>query len=99
MLPILIVALVVVVAYYITTVAVIVLVVLLVVGSLVFVVPGTVSLPAVRTTVVVLFIVAFAIFVALLIGGMVFLIGRRRLIYRFVRLGRRRLTCFLFCIL
>ena len=41
-----------------------------------FTVLGTVLPPAVRTTAVVLFAMAFAIFIALLIGGMVFLIGR-----------------------
>ena len=99
MLPILVVVFVVVVARCITTVVVIVLVALLIVGSLVFVVPGTVSPLAVRTIAVVLFIAAFAIFVALLTGGTVFLVGRRRLTYRFVRLGRGRLTCFLFYVL
>ena len=76
-LPVLIVALVIVVVY-ITTVAVIVivLVALLVVGRPLFAVPRTVLLPVVRTTTVVLFIAAFAIFAALLIGGTIFLIGR-----------------------
>ena len=77
-LPILIVTLIVVVAY-ITTVAVIVtvLVALFVVGRPLFAVyPGAVPLPAVRTTAIVFFVAAFAIFVALLIGGTVFLIGR-----------------------
>ena len=98
-LPILIVVLIVVIVRRITTVAVIVLVALLIVRSLVFAVPGTVLLLAVRTIAVVLFTIAFAIFIALLIGGTVFLVGRRRLIYRFVRLRRGRLACFLFYIL
>ena len=98
-LPILIVALVVVVVRRITTVVVVVLVALLIVGSLVFTVSRTVSLLAVRTIAVVLFAAAFAIFIALLIGGTVFLVERRRLIYGFVSLGRGRLACFLFYIL
>ena len=64
---------------YITTVTVtivVVLVALLIVGRPLFAVPGTVSLLAVRTIAVVLFVAAFAIFVALLIGETVFLIGR-----------------------
>ena len=99
MLPILIVALVVAIARRITTVVVIVLVTLLIVRSLVFAVPRTVSLPAVRTIAIVLFVAAFAIFTALLIGGTVFLIGRRQLIYRFVGLRRGRLAYFLFYVL
>ena len=45
-------------------------------GRPLFVVPGTVSLPAVRTTAVVLFVVAFVMFAALLTEGAVFLVGR-----------------------
>ena len=77
MLPVL-VALVVAIVH-ITTVAVIavaLLVVLLIVGRPLFTVyPGAVPLPAVRTIAVVLFIAAFAIFTALLIGGTVLFIG------------------------
>ena len=80
-LPILIVALVVVVACIITVVVMVVMVAVLIAFSIarrpLFTVLGTVSLPAVRTTVVVLFAAAFAMFVALLIGGTVFLIRRR----------------------
>ena len=77
-LPILVIVLVVAVARYITTVAVIavvviVLIVLLIVRRPLFIVPGIVSLPAVRTTTVVLFATALT---ALLTRGMVFLIGR-----------------------
>ena len=79
-LPILVVALVVAVARIIivvvTAVVVVVLFAFSVAGRLLFAVPGTVSLPTVRTTAVVLFATAFAIFVVLLIGGMVFLVGR-----------------------
>ena len=77
-LPILIVALVVAIVR-ITTVAVIavaVFVALLIVGKPLFAVPGTISPLAVRTTAIILFAAVFAIFVALLIGGTVFLIGR-----------------------
>ena len=77
--PILIVALVVAVVRRITIVAVIAVAVLFVfsiAGRPLFAAPGTVSLPIVRTTVVVLFAVAFAIFVTLLIGGTVLFIGR-----------------------
>ena len=80
-LPILIVVLIVVVARCIITVAVMaVAVVVLFAFSIarkpLFVVPGTVSLLAVRTIVVVLFATVFAMFAALLLGGMVFLVGR-----------------------
>ena len=99
-LPILIVALVVaVVRITIVAVTVAVLVALPIVGKPLFTVPGTVLLPTVRTIAVVLFTTVFAIFAAFLIGGTVFLVGRRRLTYRFVGLGRGRLACFLFCIL
>ena len=81
MLPILIVALIVVVVYYITIVVVTaVIVVVLFTFSIarrpLFAILGTVSLPIVRTIAVVLLIATFAIFMALLTGGTVFLIGR-----------------------
>ena len=81
MLPILIIALVVAVARYITTVtvmavAVVVLFVFSIAGRPLFAMLGIVLLPMVRTMTVVLFVAAFAIFMALFIGGMVFLIGR-----------------------
>ena len=79
-LPILIVVFVVIVARRITTVvvtAIAVLVVFLVVGRPLFIAYlGTVSLLVVRTTAVVLFVAAFAIFTALLIEGTVFLVGK-----------------------
>ena len=81
-LPILIVTLVVVVARRFTTVAVIAVAVAVLFAFSIarrpfLAVSGTVSLLAVRTIAVVLFIVAFAIFVALLIGGTIFFIRRR----------------------
>ena len=81
-LPILVVALVVVVARRITTVAVIVavivavLITLLIVERPLFAILGTVSLPTVRTIVVVLFAIAFAIFATLFTGRTVLLVGR-----------------------
>ena len=82
MLPVLIVALVIAIAYIITVaiiviVIVTVLVALLVIGKPLFAAyPGAVLLPAVRTTVVVLFVAAFIIFATLLTGGTVLFIGR-----------------------
>ena len=77
-LPILIVVLIVAIARIITvTVTVTVLITLLIVEQPLFAMLGTVSPPTVRTTTVVLFIAAFAIFAVLLIRGTVFLIRRR----------------------
>ena len=73
MLLVLIVALIVVVACYITIVIVAVLFVFSIARRPLFVVPGTVSLLAVRTIAIVLFAIALT---ALLIGGTVFLIRR-----------------------
>ena len=73
----------VVVVVYITTVTIRVTVTVVVLfafsiarGPLLIVYPGAVPLLAVRTIVVVLFMAAFAIFVVLLIGGTVLLVGR-----------------------
>ena len=67
-------------------VTVIVLIMLLIVERPLFATPGAVSLLVVRTMAVVLFIAAFAIFMALLIGGTVLFIGR--VPSRLVGLGR-----------
>ena len=67
--------------------AVAVLVVLLIVGRPLLIVPGTVSLPIVRTMAIFFFVVVLVTFAALLIGGTVLFIGR--IPSRLVGLGRR----------
>ena len=98
-LPVLIVALVVIVAYIITvaiivTVTVVVLFAFSIARRPLFTIPGTVSPLAVRTTAVVLIVVAFAILAVLLIGGTVLFIGR--VPSRLVGLRRGRLAYFLY---